>query len=127
MACPALDLAQLVAELDQQPPEALLLVGREDEDARHVVLLSGLLLLGEVAHDVEPTLVPLRHHVEEEGVGVVVEGLVVEEELGEQAKVLCVDLVHAAVDFEEGDGLLAVDLVAGWVGEVAFLLESGLG
>jgi len=48
----------------------------------------------------------------------------VEEELGEQAQVLCVDLVYTAVDLEEGDGLFAVDLVARGMGEVAFLLES---
>ena len=42
------------------------------------------------------------HDVEEEGVCVVVERLVIEEELGEEAEVLRVRLVLAAVDLEEG-------------------------
>ena len=43
------------------------------------------------------------HDVEEERVCVVVERLVVEEELGEEAEVLRVRLVLAAVDLEEGN------------------------
>ena len=60
------------------------------------------------------------HAVEEEGVDVVVEGLVVEEELGEQAEVAAPGALAAAVDFEEGDGVVAVDFVAGGVEEGAF-------
>lgn len=36
----------------------------------------------------------------------------VEEQLGQQTKVLTVDLVVAAIDFEDGEGRLAVDLSA---------------
>ena len=50
----------------------------------------------------QTSVVTLAHHVEEEGVSVVVERLVVEEELGEEAEVLRVRLVLAAVDLEEG-------------------------
>ena len=52
------------------------------------------------------------HDVEQEGVGVVIERLVIEKELGEETQVLRVGLVLAAVDLEEGDLLLPVDLVA---------------
>ena len=52
-------------------------------------------------HRVQPTLVPLEQHVKEEGVDVVVEGLVVEEELHEEAQVLTVDLVHISIDFKD--------------------------
>ncbi len=60
------------------------------------------------------------HAVEEEGVDVVVEGFVVEEEFGEEAEVAAPGALAAAVDFEEGDVVVAVDFVAGGVGHGAF-------
>lgn len=66
----------------------------------------------------EAARVHLGHDVKEERVRVVVECLVVEEEFGQQAQVLCVRLVLAAVDLEEADGLLAVDFVARRVAQV---------
>lgn len=57
---------------------ALALIRREGEDARQVVVLLRLLLLGEVPDDVVALeLVDLAEDVEEEGIHVVVEGLVV--------------------------------------------------
>lgn len=44
--------------------------------------------LGEVAHNVEAFAVILCHHVEEEGVCVIVQCLVVEEALGQKTQVL---------------------------------------
>lgn len=44
--------------------------------------------LGEVAHDVEAFAVVLRHYVEEEGVCVIVQCLVVQETLGQKTQVL---------------------------------------
>ena len=114
----ALELGQLVAELDQQLAVRLALVGRQYEDTRHVVILAALLLLGEIAHDVTALGVTLAHHVEEERVRVVVERLVVEKQLGEQAEVLGVRLVLPTVDLEERDRVLAIDLVARGVFEV---------
>ena len=57
-------------------------------------------------------LVDLAQYVEEERDDVEVERLVVEEQLGEEAQVLRVRLVLAAVDLEERDLVLSVDLVA---------------
>ena len=57
-------------------------------------------------------LVNLAEDVEEEGVDVEVEGLVVEEQLGQKAEVLAVQLVVAAVNLEDGDRTLPVDLLA---------------
>ena len=114
----ALELGQLVAELDQQLAVRLALVGRQHQDARHVVILATLLLLGEVANDVAAFGVAFAHDVEEERVRVVVERFVVEEELGEQAEVLGVGLVLPTVDLEERDGVLAIDLVTRGVFEV---------
>lgn len=48
--------------------------------------------LGEVADDVGALAVHLGQEVEDEGLDVEVEGLVVQEELGQQAEVLAVDL-----------------------------------
>ena len=52
------------------------------------------------------------HNVEQEWVGVVIERLVIEEELGEEAEVLRVRLVLATVDLEEGYLVLPIDFVA---------------
>ena len=69
---------------------------------------------------VPPTsVVTLAHHVEEEGVGVVVESLVVQEQLGQQAQILGVSLVLPPVNLEEGDRLAPVDFISRWVLEVA--------
>lgn len=48
--------------------------------------------------------------VEEERFDVIVERLVVQEQLGQQAEVLAVDLVGVAVHLEDGDVAAAVDL-----------------
>ena len=61
-----------------------------------------LLLLGEVADNVRALLVDLAEDVEEEGDDVEVEGLVVEEELGQQAQVLAVQSVFPAIHLKMG-------------------------
>lgn len=97
----ALDLGQQVAELDEETAEALALVLRQGHDAGDVVALGRtVFLLAEVADEVAAVPVVLRHRVKEERLDVVVEGLVVEEQLGQQAQVLAVDLVDVAVDLE---------------------------
>lgn len=68
-----------------------------------------------------------RHAVEEEGVHVVVERFVVEEQLAEQAQVAAPAPLAAAVDFEEGDRGVSVYFVAGGVQEGAFGAVSGEG
>mmetsp|Transcript_41598 Transcript_41598/g.106452 ORF Transcript_41598/g.106452 Transcript_41598/m.106452 type:complete len:349 (+) Transcript_41598:700-1746(+) len=106
---------ELVREGDEEAAVALALVRRQREDARQVVLLLRGLLLGKVAHHVVPRGVVLREDVEQEGVHVVVERLVVQEELGEVAQVLAVHLLLAPVHLKHGDVAVAVDLVAGRV------------
>lgn len=59
--------------------------------------------------------VGVGHHVEEEGLHVVVQGLVVEEELGQQAQLLTVLLVLPAVDLPNAEIVLPVHLVSGRV------------
>ena len=67
--------------------------------------------------------VALRHDVEEEGLHVEVQCLVVEEELGHEAQALAVHLVQLSIHLEGGDLALAVDLVAGGVSPRADGLE----
>mmetsp|Transcript_26858 Transcript_26858/g.46853 ORF Transcript_26858/g.46853 Transcript_26858/m.46853 type:complete len:210 (-) Transcript_26858:65-694(-) len=105
-----LALRELVGEADKQLAIPLPLVGGEGEDAGQVVLLGGVLLLAEVPDEVRPLVVHLAQHVEQERVHVVVERLVVQEELGEQAQVLAVELVGLAVHLPQGEVLVAVDL-----------------
>ena len=71
---------------------------RHHEDARDVVPLRRELLLTEVAGEgLLPPLDLLAEHIEEEGVDVIVESLVVEKKLGEQAQALAVHLGRRAV------------------------------
>ena len=65
-------------------------------------------------------VVTLAHDVEQEGVSVVVKGFVVEEQLGQEAQILSVGLVLAAVDLKERNVALPVDFVARRMSEIAF-------
>ena len=69
-------------------------------------------------------LVVESKYVEEEGLDVVVQRLVVEEQLGQQAQVLTVDLADVAVHLEHGDATAAVDLVGRWVLQATLLLQK---
>ena len=106
---------QQVAEVDEQTAVAFVHVGRQNENAREVIVHDRLLLLGEIADHLERArcLAILRQNVEQKRLHVVVERLVIEEELGEEAEVLTVDLVVLSVDLEETEPLLAVDLASG--------------
>lgn len=63
---------------------------------------------GRVAH----LFVPLGHHIEEEGIDIVVQRLMVKEKLGEQAQVLAEIASALPVDFEDTDVAAPVDFVA---------------
>lgn len=54
-------------------------------------------------------------HVEEEWLHIVVEGFVIEEELGQDAELLTVEFGHLAVHLEDGYVVTAVNLIAGGV------------
>ena len=112
-AAAALALREQVAHLDQKVAPAAALVDRQRHDAAHVVVHWAQLLLAKVADKVGAVRVGLGEDVEEERLDVVAQRLVVEEELGEEAQVLAVDLVLAAVDLEHGHAAAPVDLLAG--------------
>ncbi len=58
----------------------------------YIVEVANHAHLGEVANHVTAVAISLRHHVEEEGLDIVVQRLVVEKQLGQQTQVLAVDL-----------------------------------
>ena len=118
---------ELIAECDEEFSETFPLVLRQGEDAGDVVAFGGFFFFAEVADQVAAVAVAGRHAVEEEGVDVVVERFMVEEEFAEEAEVAAPAALAAAVDFEEGDGGVAVDFVAGGVEEGAFCSMSGEG
>mmetsp|Transcript_158 Transcript_158/g.437 ORF Transcript_158/g.437 Transcript_158/m.437 type:complete len:335 (+) Transcript_158:66-1070(+) len=107
-----LALGELVGEPDHKLAVASSLVAGQREDARQVVVLLGNALLGEVANHVRALVVARADHVEEEGLHVVVESLVVQEELREQAQVLAEDALHARVYLVHRHFAVSVDLVA---------------
>lgn len=70
-----------------------------------------------------------RHTIEQEWVDIVVKRLVVEEELAQETQVPAPGALATAVDFKEGDIVVAVNLITRWVGQGAFCamaLESTL-
>ena len=66
----------------------------------------------------------LTEHIEVEGVYVVVQGLVVEEQLRNETQVLAVSLLILCINLEEGDRIISIDLIAWWVSDQAALTMS---
>ena len=97
------------------------LVLREGQDTSNIVAFGAIFFFGEVADKMAAVFVAGAHDVEEEGVDVIVEGFVIQEELGEETQVTAPSPLAAAIHFEEGYVVVTVDLVAGRVIEGAFL------
>ena len=104
--------AERVGEADEELAVAFSLVEGEDQNAAEIVALGGLLLLAEVAHEVEAVVVLLAHDEKQEGLHIVVEVLVVQEEFGQVAQVLAIGLVLLPVHFEHAHSAMSVNLVA---------------
>ncbi len=101
-------LSARLTEIYEHPAVALSLIVGHGHDAADIVLLGAVLLLAEVAHQVAALLIVAGQHVEEEGLHVVVQSLVVQEELDEQTEVLTVDLVRVAIHLKDGEVLLKI-------------------
>lgn len=101
--------------MDQEPPVSLSLVLRHRHYAGYVVFLLTVFFLREISDEMASFAVVFRQDIEQEGLNVVVQGLVVEEQFGEEAQVLTVYLVGVSVDLEHGDVAAAVDLRGGRV------------
>jgi len=122
-------LAEFVAEGDQQSTETTTLILRERQDTSQIVAFGRVFLLREVADEMASGFVTSTHAVEHEGVNVVVEGFVVEEEFAKKTEVATPGALPATVDLEERNVVVAIDLVTGRVDEStlgAMTLESTL-
>lgn len=93
-----LSLGQEVTKVDEQSTKSLSLVLWHGHDTTDIVLLGTMLLLGEVSDQVAALRVVLGQDVEQEGLDVVVEGLVIKKELDQETEILAIDLVGIAID-----------------------------
>jgi len=66
-------------------------------------------------------VVALCQNIEKEGLHVVVQSLVVQEQLGQKAEILAVDLRLLAVDLEERKVILSIDFIPRGMPQIAFL------
>lgn len=110
-SCLALEQRKLVGEVDEELAIAKSLPRRHYHDAGEVEL-DGFFLLAEVANHVIAVGLALTQDVKVKGVDLVPDVLVVKEEFGQVAQVLCVDLLLLGVEFKHREGLVPVDLVA---------------
>ena len=83
-----------------------------------------MFLLAEVAHHMATVLVAYGHNVKEEGLHIVVQSLVVQEELGNETQILAIDLLLLAIHFKHADFTVSVDLIPGRMSHGAFVLVS---
>ena len=56
-------------------------------------------------------VITFTHHVKQEGVCIIVQSLVVQKQFGEEAEILGVNSIFPSVNLEEGDRILAINLV----------------
>lgn len=61
-------LGKLIGEADEEPPNALPLMGGEGKDTGQIIAHVRVLLLGEISHRVEATVIILAQHIEQERV-----------------------------------------------------------
>ena len=94
-------LTELVAESNEQSAETFTLILWECQDTCHVVPFGTFFLLAKIANDVAAALVARGHYIEQEGVNVVIESLVIEEQFTQQTEVSTPGPLPPAVDFEK--------------------------
>lgn len=99
---------------------------REGHDTTNVVVFGAPFLLAEVSNESGTAIIDFGHNIEEERLDVIEKGFVIQEHLGEQAKVLAIDLVLASIDLEDGNGAVTVDLVTGRMSHLTFRLVSSV-
>ena len=62
--------------------------------------------------------------VEHEGIGVVIQGFVIEKQLRQETHLMRVGLVLPAINFKEGNGSMTIDLIARGMSQCALRLET---
>lgn len=63
------------------------------------------------------------NHVKEEGLHIIIEGLVVQEQLGQDAELLTIELRYLAIYLEDGDVLASVNFISRWIVGGALALQ----
>lgn len=104
--------------------KAAALEGRQHQNAGKVIIIGRVLLFREIADHVAAPIVALGEDIKEEGLDIVVERLVVEEELGEQAQILTVDFVLLAIHLKHGEISRAVNFVTRRMAQGALELQK---
>ena len=87
----------MVTEPNKELAVSSSLIRRQHHDACQVVVVAHRLFLREITNDMRPLLVIFGQYVEEERRHVVVQGLVVKEQFGQQAQILTVQFLLNAV------------------------------
>lgn len=93
------------------PSISLSLIRGQSKNTRHVVVVETVLLFAKIADDVTTCGISGSHDVKKERLDVEIQCLVVQKELGKQAKTLAVLFVTFAADLKHRNGLLAINLV----------------
>ena len=62
-----------------------------------------------------PLAIALSKHIEQKGLHIVVQCLVIEEQFSQETEVLAVYLADVAINFEDGQVTFSVDLVCWWM------------
>src|SRR5690348_4023720 len=98
----------------------------KEGSARVGLLWSSKVYLGEISYHVATAVVTLAQDVEQERFHIIVQCLVIQEQLGQQAEVLTVNLVLLSVHFEDRDRIQPVNLVSWRMAQVALELAESL-
>ena len=93
---------QFVAHAHQQLTQTTFLPGWKDQNASHIIVVPAHLFLAEEAHDLSFCILRIRKHekVVSECRDIVENGLCVEEEFGEQAEILGIQLLDMSASYQ---------------------------
>ena len=78
-------ISKLLTEIDQKSTKSHFLVAGKGNNAGEVEFLTAVFFLGEISHKVETVLIILSYNIEEEGLYIIVEGLMIQEKFGYEA------------------------------------------
>lgn len=107
----ALTFTELVTKRNQQLPKPHALKLWECKDTSDVIPFCGFFFLAEVPDEVAPVLIPRSHAVEQEGIDVVIQGFMIEEEFRQEAKIPTPPPLPPSINLEKTHIIVAIDLV----------------
>lgn len=101
--------------MNEETAVSLTLVLGHRHDARNVVLLLTQFLLGKIADQMTTLAIVDCQDVEQERLHVIVKRFVIEEEFGQQAEVLTINLIDVAIHLENGEIVFTIDFSGRWM------------